>query len=768
MRQLFFTILSCTVIFTQSLAQSGKTVAFKVLDVSTAKPILTAKIQPVTREGAFSTPDSTGLIIMELSLGSIFVSSYEYNSRYVEFDLDTVKTVFIIYLEPSITLLEQAVVSAGRQEQPLKKTSSSIEMIQPSLIENRNSLTIKDGLSQVPGLFITDNQLNIRNGSGWSYGAGSRVMVLVDDMPMLSGDAVTPLWSFINTEGIESIEIIKGASSVLYGSSALTGVVNIKSEKPGIRPKTVAGGFYGVYNKPQNIEWEWNDKPLTISGFNASHLRRIGKFSFTMNINGQIDEGYRMGDQDNRLRFGTTVSRRFFNDRSVMGVRFNYMQGQSASFLLWQNYDSAYTALNEQITTTNATRQAYDYYWKHYGKKGFKAIFQARQLMINNDVDNGNANNDQSNSSNTHYFELRLSKKWTRLNFHSGYLLNVTNSESPLFAGKHRSVNQAPYLQFELHPTSRMTIELGARYETYKLDKKLAERPVFRSGFNLQAAKFTYLRASFGQGFRFPTIAESFIQTTVGTTSIYPNPDLRAETGWNAEIGLKQGLRRKNLKVVADIAGFWMEYQNMMEFIFTHWSTNTTIENGLGYGFKSLNVGDTRITGIDLSVLFEQKMKNDQLLEGIIGYTYSVPVALSPKSVFAKNAFDKDLSYHNTSSDPEKNILKYRNKHLFKFGARYESGIFDAGVNVRYNSFIENIDGAFVAFPFDLIVKGVAEAREKDKRGKTFVDIRAGITLKEQFRFGISANNIFRQVQMNRPADITGPGSVVLQFRAKF
>ena len=43
-------------------------------------------------------------------------------------------------------------------------------------------------MEQIPGVNITDGQANIRGGSGWSYGAGSRVLVMVDDMPLISGD----------------------------------------------------------------------------------------------------------------------------------------------------------------------------------------------------------------------------------------------------------------------------------------------------------------------------------------------------------------------------------------------------------------------------------------------------------------------------------------------------------------------------------------------------------------------------------------------------
>jgi len=68
-----------------------------------------------------------------------------------------------------------------------------------------------------------------QGGSGYSYGAGSRVLVLVDDLPLLSPDAGDVKWDYLPVENISQVEIIKGASSVLYGSSALNGIINVRT-----------------------------------------------------------------------------------------------------------------------------------------------------------------------------------------------------------------------------------------------------------------------------------------------------------------------------------------------------------------------------------------------------------------------------------------------------------------------------------------------------------------------------------------------------------
>ena len=107
-----------------------------------------------------------------------------------------------------------------------------MEVIKPQMIENKNTTEIQTAMEQIPGVNITDGQANIRGGSGWSYGAGSRVLVMVDDMPLISGDAGQVQWKLIATENINQVEVIKGASSVLYGSSALNGVINIRTAFP--------------------------------------------------------------------------------------------------------------------------------------------------------------------------------------------------------------------------------------------------------------------------------------------------------------------------------------------------------------------------------------------------------------------------------------------------------------------------------------------------------------------------------------------------------
>ena len=168
------------------------------------------------------------LIIKNKKTQDITFKYIGYKEKIITPDLNNNEALILnIELEPISEKLNTVVVSAGKFKQKIEEITVSMEVIKPSLIENKNTTDIQTAMDQIPGVNITDGQANIRGGSGWSYGAGTRVLVLVDDMPLISGDAGQVQWKLIATENINQVEVIKGAASALYGSSALNGIINI-------------------------------------------------------------------------------------------------------------------------------------------------------------------------------------------------------------------------------------------------------------------------------------------------------------------------------------------------------------------------------------------------------------------------------------------------------------------------------------------------------------------------------------------------------------
>jgi outer membrane receptor for ferrienterochelin and colicins len=716
-----------------------------VRDKQSNQPISAVLIKSLSQADRGAISDENGIFSINAENGRVEFSSVGYKTQI--FDLKPGYNVILI--SQTDGYLDQVVVSGNKSAKKLQHLTISLDIIKPELLDKKNVVRVENVLQQVSSLSITDKQVNIRNSSGWSYGAGSRVMVLQDGMPMLSGDAGQPQWTFISTDNIQNIEVLKGASSLLYGSSALGGIVHIQTALPKDSAVTRLKVFSGVYSKSDRETLHWNSGPLSQHGIRFLDSRKVGDWGLVSNVQVIKDDGYRMSDYEDRFRAGL-LSRYKLNSTSALSLNMQMMVSKSASFLLWESYDSAYTALDGIFTENRGLRILIDPKYVVYHRRG-KQLLQGRYFRIKNDIDNNTPNNDQGNGSHVYYGEYQIHHHFPALGLKgiAGLVLQQTTSASPLFQGDHRTTNQAAFVQIE-KTFGKLLLNGGARFERYTLDEKIESKPVFRFGTNYQLSKATFLRGSFGQGYRFPTIAESFIRTSVGALAIYPNDSLNSEYGNNLELGIKQGWKLKNSRGYFDLAVFRMNYEDMMEFSFSQWS-----KEGLGVGFKSINVGKTQITGIELSGAVDIKIGRGYL-KAFGGYTYTNPISLEPAKIVSFNIYGLPLSYDSTSSDPTKEALKYRYRHLFRMDVQYELGAVNIGLSTRYNSFMENIDRAFVSFPIDIVVPGVAESRKTNTSGDLLFDLRLSYTIK-QVEFGFNVLNLLNREVIGRPADIGPP-----------
>lgn len=140
-----------------------------------------------------------------------------------------------VYMHIKANLLGDVVISAGRFEQKLSDVTVSMDLLKAGDIAKQAPTDLSSTLNTMPGVDINDKQPSIRGGNGWTYGVGSRSLVLVDGMSALSSGNGVINWNIVPLENIEQVEVMKGASSVLYGSSALNGVINIRTKRPDSR-----------------------------------------------------------------------------------------------------------------------------------------------------------------------------------------------------------------------------------------------------------------------------------------------------------------------------------------------------------------------------------------------------------------------------------------------------------------------------------------------------------------------------------------------------
>ena len=357
--------------FLTSLQAQYITVKGKVSDASNAELLVGVvvnfgkdKIITTDLDGAFSIALPEGKYGLKLSL-----MGYKNFTDSILIDANT--KLLQYKLEKSVRELDQVVISAGKYEQKLSEITVSMDVIKPKIVENKNTVNLETIADQVPGVTVTDGQVSIRGGSGFSYGAGSRVLMLVDEMPMLAADAGDIKWSYLPIENLEQIEVIKGASSALYGSSALNGVINVRTAYPKEKPESKVTFFAGIYDNPKRGALKWWDSNPTTSGSSFYHSQKAGNFDLVASGSVFNDEGYREEENELRGRFNINVKYNFKKIRGLsIGMNSNAMQTTGGLFILWADADSgAYRPQTGTLSKYVTTRSNYDPFINYYTKK---------------------------------------------------------------------------------------------------------------------------------------------------------------------------------------------------------------------------------------------------------------------------------------------------------------------------------------------------------------------------------------------------------------
>jgi len=788
-------IFTLVIITLCNLTLYSQTIIGSITDSNNNEELIGVNI--ILENGGGTSTDVFGKYTLNTSEGTQKITfkyiGYEEIVKEISLKKDENKTVNIA-LESYSEQLSTVVISAGRFEQKIEEITVSMEVIKPSLIENKNTTQIETAMDQIPGVNITDGQANIRGGSGWSFGAGTRVLVMVDDMPLISGDAGQALWSLIATENINQIEVIKGASSALYGSSALNGVINVRTAFPSQKDidknkllgYTKVNMHFGLIDKAERNELNWNgDKRRAFKGIEFLQAMKFDNLDLSLGGNIFKDDGYRMGEILDRKRFNINST---YKSKKIEGLSYginaNLLSQSSGSTIIWNGLDAAYIPLDKSITRTTGDTYNIDPFMT-YIKGNNRHSLRTRYLSVTNKNLTDGVDVGQNNSVNNYYTDYQWQKNIEKykLRITSGTTNEKVNANSDLFSGKNYKITNSLYTQLD-KKWNRFNISLGARYESFRLhsdDKYFidgdsindisADKPVFRTGLNYQLAEATYLRASWGQGYRFPSMAELFISTNQAGLEIYPNPELKPESGWSSEIAIKQGVKIGNWMGYIDVAAFIQQYDEMMEFSFGQWGGNTKPLGGLG--FKSLNVGKTQISGVELSLSGQGKINPDLTINVIAGYTYMRPISLSSNSIYAyginhTEVLDQSINYNNSSSDST--ILKYRYKNIAKLDLEIKYKKLSFGGSFRYNDFMSNIDRIFTnpAIGGDEgMIPGINSARDKFKDGDLVIDLRAGYQMTKTARLGFIVNNLLNREYMSRPANMMPPRTFAMQLALK-
>ena len=890
-----------------------------VTDMQTREPLVGVTVYDADNPTVGTVTDIDGKYAIEFDSKKPIKLYFSY----VGYDPETHVVSYVtpkvnVGLLPHNELLDDVVVTAGRFEQRQTDVTVSMELLKPQALRNQAPTDLSATLQTLPGIDVVDKQPSIRGGGGWTYSVGSRCLVLLDGMSILNPKTGEINWNNIPLENVGQVEVIKGASSVLYGSSALNGIINVRTQRPGLKPETKLSIYTGIYDNYKNYYHTGSRLPLYV-GAEASHSRRVDNFDITAAINLFKDEGYRQQSFNDRLRFGggftyhhPVPDGKYMN----MGAKANYVGSQYGDFFIWRspvqpiksspltnmgrkehnfnidpffNYDDTDKGISHKVrarfalASDNLTRPTEapsltDIAGNLLPKINWAALTDEQQLgyinlmnllttqsnwldinkvlgdvlplktyydnddwigLINagkewaqkvcptatvNDLNDiiGCVMDLMSDKTATRpeltynaYVDYQFSKAWkSGVRLTTGVTWNhLTNTAN--ITGTHHTDNVSVYLQYDHRIADRLSLCLGGRLEYYRMDSSYNEaniqigkwlcpvRPVLRAGLNWEIYKAGFLRASFGQGYRNPSITEKYARKDIGGVGVYPNHDLRAERGYSAEIGYKQLFKFGRWSGYLDASAFYMEYKDMIEYQFGLFDNSNfkminsmadakamidamlsgTPGAGLGIGAQFVNVNRARIYGAEVSAAGKVDIQKEMVFNYMLGYTFTEPEDLDNSARVATEATYTDpLQMKNKSNDSK--YLKYRNKHSFKATLDYQYKWFSIGMNMNYKSKMLAVDYLMVdervKTEKDLmdyirtIIFGYENGEtlhsywEKHNKDYFTMDIRLGARIRERWELQFMVNNLLNTEYSYRPMALAAPRSYVCRLNYTF
>lgn len=719
----------------------------KVYDSQTHVPLPSATVVYGKNKGTSTSADGSYLIEVEFGTINLIFRFVGYKPVTHSVFVTPADTVTLdIGMESDVSEIDQIVVSAGRVEQRVAELTVSMNVIQPSALEINHIANVAELVNRSPGIEVMDGQASIRGGSGFSYGAGSRVLALVDGLPVLSADAGNIKWQFLPLENISQIEIIKGASSVMYGSSALNGIVNIRTGEPGDVPVTKFYLEAGIFDKPARKEWIWWDSPRTFQSTSLSHAQRSGSTDMSLAFHLLSDKGYRKFNDE---RLGRLNLKLKHNNRKLDGLSygFNINAGvtRKTDFILWENATTGALKQDESVANElHGNLLTFDPFITLKRNDRFNHNLRTRLQLSDNDHPAKEQNNSSAVSFLAEYQLIYNLSDYLDLNF--GLTENYSNISSLLY-GDHYAFNLAAYLQADVSVAERIKLVSGLRIEHNTLDgSKDKLVPLIRAGINYRLLDYTFLRASFGQGYRFPSIAEKFAATTLGSVRIVANPDILSESGWTSELGIKQGIISGNIQGQVDLALFYSSYDNMIEFLFGIYPVPG--KESFDYGFMASNVEQSRVYGSEFELsLSGYTGRLHHTLDG--GYTYIYPVE--------------------AGSSDEVVYLKYRRKHSFKMNLATNWHRFGFGFSINAASRLLDVDDVFLdELTREAILPGFYDYWNESAKGHVVIDPHLEYSFGDRYKLSVVVKNVFNTEYMGRPGDIMPHRNFSLRFSGSF
>ncbi|KXK03715.1 MAG: TonB-dependent receptor [Ignavibacteria bacterium] len=608
-----------------------------------------------------------------------------------------------IYLESVDIEIEKVNVTASRVETTLQQTPSSINIIESQEIGNKNPMTFSDMLEGVQGVTIQRtsginvSSLSLRGSSDVAGGGiGNRVLLLLDGRPSLTGDSKGALWSLVPLALIERTEIVKGAFSSLYGSSAIGGVVNVITKKPTYEAYNYISVSHGFYDKLSD-SLKFTNKLLTFSGVDLIHSNSLGKFSYLLYGGYKSNDGHAQQTNYRFYNLNTKFTYDLISNRDIE-LTFGYTNSDGGYPHYWRRdpgeipepFKVAENVIGDRIDKETFSA---DLYYRAFpsGNSKYSTRFYYYNLLSESVFNPNNPVSiefgtpgyefttfiDSYNFGNISQFDIELSNR--------NYLISgvdlqwniVRSAPEEILYGNQQMNNFGVFVQ-NRHDFIRdnfgntiLSATFGTRADITKIvggmsafdfspKFSLLYSPNYDNVF-LDDASFRFL---VGKAFRSPSIAEIYFKKSLfGGYEFIFNPNLKPEETLSFEVGYR---KQYGNRLIFDIAAYYNFYDNLIQY--------RNIGNGIYGPFQVQNVAKSTIAGFEVMIDYNSsiKMFNDNLRYYFnIGYSFM-------------QARDK-------SPDTKDGLLPYKPKHSLNFTTNLNFKDYNLNFSGKFQSRIEKV-----------------------------------------------------------------------------
>jgi vitamin B12 transporter len=475
--------------------------------------------------------------------------------------------------------LPPVVVTATRTEVPLNQLTTSLTVITPEEIRDRQGDLVLQVLRDVPGLTVVQSGSMGTSTSVFIRGSDSdQVLVMIDGVEVNSTTLGSYDFANLTTENVERIEILRGSGGTLYGSQAIGGVINIFTKK-GQGPMEVGfstqGGNHGT-----------NREVATLRG-------SVGKLGYSFSVGHLGSRGFeKFNDDYANLSTSARLDYQVTPDASLKGI-FNFINGEVGLFN--NNNFASMPDPNARQTTTQYVNKVE---WEqkilpNWDYRIWGSLYKEHD-KFSDDVDSCVFFGSPCDSFRRDIFRPQIITG----EFQTNYRFEDWGTTTFGFEYKRRSAttnggideaigNLGYYLQEQFQFLDRRLIVIpGLRLDDNR-QFGTAWTPSFSAAYLFQEIG-TRLKASYAKGFRAPTLNELFFPASFGCPA-FGNPNLGPEKSWEVNFGLEQNLISDRVNVTGTY--FHRDVKDLIQ--------GQPIPGDPFGCFRAQNVGHARFNGVE-------------------------------------------------------------------------------------------------------------------------------------------------------------------------